>query len=106
VDVLASAADARRLIATLGAEPGRSGGTDLFRSPVFAKVGGLPLPVDVMGGFEVRGREGWAPVWPATRVRIGEVFVPELAEQARIYRLFGRPKDLARAARLEALAST
>jgi hypothetical protein len=104
VDVLTGEADARRLIAALGAAPLPADGTPLFRSTVFAQIRSTPVAVDVMGGFEVRTAAGWTRVWPATRVAVGGVFIPDAAEQARICRLFGRPKDLARAARLEAIA--
>lgn len=65
-----------------------------FRSLDFARYETPWGPVEVMGGLQVRGeplviREAAGPVPPA-------------AEQLRILRLFGRPKDLAKAARLEA----
>ncbi|WP_293680093.1 hypothetical protein [uncultured Phenylobacterium sp.] len=52
-------------------------------------------PVEVMGGLKVRGRLLDAP---------GPI--PSAADQLRILRLFGRPKDLAKAAQLEAWLAT
>ncbi|HEY0647792.1 hypothetical protein [Phenylobacterium sp.] len=62
-----------------------------FRSEDFARYVTPWGPVEVMGGLRIRGRllEMVAPI-------------PTSAEQLRILRLFGRPKDLERAARLEA----
>jgi hypothetical protein len=62
-----------------------------FRSDDFARYVTRWGPVEVMGGLKVRGRllELSAPI-------------PSAAEQLRILRLFGRPKDLAKAGRLEA----
>ena len=62
-----------------------------FRSEDFARYVTPWGPVEVMGGLKVRGR--------LLDVSGG---VPPAAEQLRILRLFGRPKDLAKAARLEA----
>lgn len=80
-----------------------------FRS-VYARFVHFPLPVEVMGGLEVR-RNG---SWEALAVRESEVAVvdgfevrvPALAEQIRILRLFGRDKDLAKAALAETRART
>lgn len=57
-----------------------------------------------MGGFEVRGPEGWCAVQPVTRQPIDwegiALFVPARAELVALLRRFGRAKDLARAALL------
>jgi hypothetical protein len=54
-----------------------------------------------MGDFEVRTGEVWRRVEPTTReprtVAGRTLFVPSRRELAGILRLFGRPKDLARA---------
>jgi hypothetical protein len=62
-----------------------------FRSDDFARYDTPWGPVEVMGGLKVRGRLLDVPRG-----------VPSAADQLRILRLFGRPKDLARAQRLEA----
>lgn len=62
-----------------------------FRSADFARYLTPWGPVEVMGGLKVRGRLLDVPVG-----------VPPAAEQLRILKLFGRPKDLDKAARLEA----
>lgn len=103
VDLLVSERDARRLIGVWRAEVAPPSSSDLFRSRIFAKVGVAPLPIEIMAGFEVRTGEGWRPVRPRTRLAVRGVFVPTAAEQVEICRLFGRPKDLARIAALEAL---
>ncbi|MBU1376302.1 MAG: hypothetical protein KKE02_13760 [Alphaproteobacteria bacterium] len=62
-----------------------------FRSDDFARYETPLGPVEVMGGLRVRGRllDVTGPI-------------PSGNEQLRILRLFGRPKDLAKAATLEA----
>lgn len=62
-----------------------------FRSEDFARYETPWGPVEVMGGLRVRGRllDVSGPLPPA-------------AEQLRVLRLFGRPKDLAKAAIVEA----
>ena len=62
-----------------------------FRSQDFARYATPWGPVEVMGGLHVRGR----------RLDVAGP-IPTGAEQLRILRLFGRPKDLEKAARLEA----
>jgi hypothetical protein len=110
VDLLTSEADAHRLLARLGASPAAAGGSALFRSRVFGRATGLPLPVEVMAGFEVREGQGWTAVAPKTRLAIdwsgGPLHIPSAAEQAALCRRFGRPKDLLRAAALERLAKS
>lgn len=62
-----------------------------FRSADFARYLTPWGPVEVMGGLKVRGRalDLSGPI-------------PSAAEQLSLLRLFGRPKDLAKAQRLEA----
>jgi hypothetical protein len=101
IDVMMGASDARRVLQSLGVAPEAPGGSELFRSAVFGHWLGLPIPVDVMGDFEVRTGEVWRRVEPTTReprtVAGRTLFVPSRRELAGILRLFGRPKDLARA---------
>jgi len=94
LDVVTSIDGARRLRAAWAewldaAEPKAPDGP--FRSEDFACYGTPWGPVEVMGGLRVRGRplDVTGPI-------------PSAAEQLRILRLFGRPKDLAKAERLEA----
>jgi len=65
-----------------------------FRSQDFARYETPLGPVEVMGGLAVQGKP----------LIIGETIgpIPTAAEQLRILRLFGRPKDLTKAAVLEA----
>lgn len=62
--------------------------------------------IEVMGDLQLRTGEGWRPVTVRAieRRRFGgvDVALPTAAEQLRILREFGRPKDLAKAERLEA----
>ena len=67
-----------------------------FRSEDFARYETLWGPVEVMGGLKVRGE----PL--VIGARHADLPIPSASEQLRILRLFGRPKDLAKAAQLEA----
>ncbi|MET0272671.1 MAG: hypothetical protein ABW360_06740 [Phenylobacterium sp.] len=103
VDLLASAADARRLAALWGVTPAPPAPNPLFRSEIYFQWMEPPLPVDVMAGFQVRGPDGWRPLRPVSRVAAGGVFIPSVAEQIDILGLFDRPKDRERAVALRAL---
>lgn len=101
VDVLMSVRDAKEMLGRAGC-PHRPGqGTSLFRSEVFGIWSAPPLPVEIFGGFEFAGAEGWTPVIPKTRHRVEldgrALFVPAVAELQEMLIGFGRPKDLARA---------
>lgn len=94
LDVVTGVDGAGRLRAAWGAwldpsEPKAPDGP--FRSDDFARYVTPWGPVEIMGGLKVRGRalDVAAPI-------------PSAAEQLRILRLFGRPKDLAKAEQLEA----
>ena len=83
--------------------PAMPSGSDRFRSdPYFQFQPKRGLPIDFMGGLEVLSNDTWIRlhIESCIAVTIGnaKLFVPTLEEQAAILRLFGRPKDLARAA--------
>jgi hypothetical protein len=108
VDLIVSERDARVLVTVWGARPIEAAPSPLFRSKLFAKAQVAPLPIEIMAGFEAFSDGAWSPVAPASRLAIpwrgGALYTPSPAEQAAICRRFGRPKDLARVALLEALA--
>lgn len=108
VDLIVSERDATTLLAQWRAEPLAAAPSPLFRSRIFAKAIVAPLPIEIMAGFEAFSDGAWAPVVPATREPVSwrgrTLFTPSAGEQAAICRRFGRPKDLARVALLEALA--
>jgi hypothetical protein len=103
VDLLCSAGDADRLIATwreqvdAAYKPHDDG---RFRSR-FARFSHLPMPLEVMGDLQVHIGANWRPV----RVEVSQqvwcdgyaVPIPIWKEQIRILHLFGRDKDLAKA---------
>ncbi len=112
LDVLTTAAGAERLEAAWRAwrEPAYAPDPEAgFRSR-FSRYRAPEGAVEVMGDLELRAADGW------TRVEVraiesrpfagGDVPLPTAAEQLRILRQFGRAKDLARAARLEAWLAT
>jgi hypothetical protein len=107
VDILASARDARALIEALHGDLTDDPGEGLFRSRVFGQILTPPVPVDVMAEMDVRDGGDWTAVTFQTRLPVdvdgATVFIPTVSEQIANCRLFGRPKDLERAARLETL---
>lgn len=108
IDVLCSRDDALRLQAAWAVHADgvyRPQDDACFRS-TFARFTHLPMPLEVMGDLDVMTPEGWRPlrVLEDAAVDVGghAIRVPTLAEQQRIFLLFGRPKDLAKAARVAA----
>ena len=82
-------------------------GNSRFRSdPYFQFCPDGGLEIDFMGALQVKTEEGWVDLRIESIVQIAcgsvTLFVPSIAEQGRILRLFGRPKDLARAALIAA----
>ena len=108
VDVLVSRADADALM-TLWADRREAthvpADGDRFRSR-FARYRFPGLPVEVMGGLEVFGADGWQPLHIRETVHVElaglRVPVPSVAEQLRALACFGRPKDHQRATVLSA----
>lgn len=107
VDVLMSPQDAKRVLASQGIIDFGDGGTDRFRSGVYGKLNVAPLPIDILAGFDVNRDGSWVPVCFSVPLRVdlptATVYVPQLEELIALFRLCGRPKDLDRAAKLEAL---
>ncbi|WP_404547948.1 nucleotidyltransferase family protein [Dyella jejuensis] len=109
VDVLASSADAERLMAlwqSLRDTRFVPAGAERFRSR-FARFHFPGLPVEVMGDLQLRGSQGWQPVQVKEIVQVAvagvPVPIPARGEQIRMLESFGRPKDLLRIQRLRAL---
>ena len=107
VDLQLAPQDAMKLLRENHGARLDDGGNERFRSEVFGRIEIGPLPIDVLGGFQVVRNGRWEAVEPATRVAIptpvGHIFVPARLELAAITRSLGRPKDLARARMLDAL---
>lgn len=108
IDVLASKRDADAFIARHGdllERDHRPAGDERFRSR-FARFRFAPLPVEVMGGLQVRRGDAWMPVRiEATRMVdcAGAVVpIPTPDEQLRLFEWFGRDKDIDKARRLRA----
>ena len=108
IDVLASERDADAFIARHGdslERDYRPAGEERFRSR-FARFRFAPLPVEVMGGLQVRRGDAWMPVRiEATRMVdcAGAVVpIPTSDEQLRLFEWFGRDKDIDKARRLRA----
>jgi hypothetical protein len=103
VDLLLSERDARRLQDLWAGEPRLGAAPDSqFRSAVFARYAGAPLPIEAFGGFEMKVRGFWRTVTPLTREARGAVFTPSVAEQIALLEAMGRDKDRARIAALKA----
>lgn len=106
VDLLLARPDAERLAARLGATRIQGAG-ERFRSDFFAKAQTPDLRIEIMSGLEVRTAEGWRCVSPRTQALVAwephPLPLPDRGELIEICRLFGRPKDLERATKLEQL---
>jgi hypothetical protein len=107
VDVLCAPRDARALLAALGGHVEPDPGEGLFRSAVFGRAPDQPILIEVMAGLEVRDGGDWAEAAFSSRRQVfvedTPLFVPDIRDHIALYRLFGRPKDLARVELLERL---
>lgn len=109
LDLLTSAADAQRLVELWPSRLDTAyvpAGADRFRSR-FARFRFPGMPLEVMGGLQLHGADGWQAVRVNHVVRVSvagvDVPIPARDEQIRILESFGRAKDLARAGMLRAL---
>jgi hypothetical protein len=107
IDVLMSARDIVELGSRLGIAADRDTPVDRIRSDIWLPWKAWPLCVDFTAGLQVRAEEGWIAIAPGTREAVQvegrTLYVPSRAELIEILRLFGRPKDLARAEALTRL---
>lgn len=107
IDVLAQETDARAVLDRAGIAAAAGAGSERFRSAVLGRIAGGALPIEVMGGLSLHsGSAGWEPLSLRTREPVllagATLWVPARAELIELLRRFGRDKDLARAALLEA----
>ena len=111
VDVLTSRADAEALM-TQWASRRESAfvpdDSDRFRSH-FARFRFPGAPVEVMGDLEFHAGARWQAVLPGRLVLVGvnglAVPVPSIDDQIRLFKSFGREKDMRRADALRALTA-
>lgn len=107
VDVLLSEEDAARILPSMDIDVQSGPEHPDFRSSIFGTWTKPPLPVEFMAGFHYRLGSEWLRVEPQTRQLVAaggvEVFVPCRTELRCLLERFGRPKDIERARRLEAL---
>lgn len=96
VDVLCSERDALAVVARLGLSMAAGGADPLFASAVFARWEVLPLAVEFMAGFRVRGAAVALITRELVRVAGGVVAVPSREELRGLLVRFGREKDLVR----------
>lgn len=101
IDIALPTHAALRLSTLFGWKNYADGQSDRFRSDVILRPNFGPVPVELLGGFQVRGKVDWVTIdcSQAEGIPIGEhtVFVPTLERLADIFRLCGRAKDVARA---------
>jgi hypothetical protein len=103
IDVVSTKRTLDKLLMKAGTGPVVPKPNALFRSDPFGRiVREGALDIEVQGDLEVCIDGEWRPLVISTReaVQVGRhhIYVPALAEQADIFKLFGRPKDLAKAA--------
>lgn len=110
LDVLTTRRDAEALIDQWQGQLDKAhapAGADRFRSH-FARFRFTDLPLEIMGGLELFGANGWEPVQVGKTMTVEvaglHVPIPVVTEQVRVLESFGRPKDLQRAALLKSLS--
>lgn len=104
IDIVTSTDTAAQLAEKYALPDQSNSASKLFRSDVFVRPDFGPIPVEVMGGFEIYRDGLWVPVTAAQfqKVSISGQTV-NLASRHRlkeIFELCGREKDLTRAGRL------
>jgi hypothetical protein len=108
IDLLLGEEDARALIkswAHLTPTPAPVEDS-LFRSRVFARFVGAPLPIEAMAGFSIRYDGLWRDITPGRRrVAVGGLMVQPVDDQIALLELMNRPKDRLRIDALRRIAS-
>jgi hypothetical protein len=107
LDVVASSACIRRVLERVGIAEIEPSAHDKFRSIPYQRIQ-VPdgMDIELMGNLQVHDGSLFCPFVLTSRipVEVAEaiVFIPSIAEQIAVLRLFGRDKDLAKAMMLEA----
>ncbi|WP_078057924.1 hypothetical protein [Rhizobium rhizosphaerae] len=108
IDVILSQETAAALAARHGWSNQADGTSALFRSAVLLRPDFGPIPVELLGGFQIRTQDGWTAVESggSQPMRLGgeTLHVAEARRLSALFRLCGRPKDIRRAAMLDARA--
>ena len=107
IDVMVSRRDARMLLASAPFMDRTDGGTEKFRSSLYATLDLPGLPIDIFADFEICRHGHWSRVLPATRLSLeieaGLVYTASIREQLAITKALDRAKDASRIAKLQAL---
>ena len=105
IDVVASGECLHRLLGRMNIAAVKPRQHERFRSNPYQRIV-LPgqTPIELMGNLEVDTGGGFQPLVIHGRKKVSiegmPLFIPPVAEQIEIFRLFGRDKDLAKAALL------
>jgi hypothetical protein len=108
VDVFGSTETMNAFVKSFGCELSEAPDHHQFRSMPYQRIA-LPdsTPIEVMGGLEVLNNGQWQKLLITTRIEISgfgaPLWIPTVEEQIAIFEMFGRPKDLEKAAVLAAL---
>jgi hypothetical protein len=107
IDVISTKRTLDRLLNSAGSVQALPKPDERFRSDPFGRiVGEGALDIEVQGDLEVCVDGNWQRLEIVTRqaIHVGNVrvFLPSLTEQSTISALFGRPKDLVKAALIKA----
>jgi hypothetical protein len=108
VDVFGSTETMNAFVKSFGSERFEAPDHHQFRSMPYQRIA-LPdfTPIEVMGGLEILNNGQWQKLSITTRIEISgfgaPLWIPSVEEQIAIFEMFGRPKDLAKAAVLAAL---
>ncbi|WP_265570392.1 hypothetical protein [Sphingomicrobium nitratireducens] len=105
IDILLAEPDAEPLFARLGLQNIAGDGHEQFRSHFYGHWTRPPVRVEFMAGLEVRHGDHWGRVFIESRkeirVRDMPLYVPGRREIQALLHMFGRDKDIRRAASLD-----
>lgn len=98
VDVVMADSDVHQLLTAFGVEANPTRPSPQFRSAAFSRIE-IPsgLPLEIMGGFQVKRDNGWVDIWPVETLPVScgqaSLQVASPAALAGLFQMFDRPKD-------------
>ena len=109
IDVVASGACLRRVLARAGIPEAAPKPHPQFRSSPYQRIETYgAAPIELMGDLHAQKAAKFMRIVFDHRMELtiggSTIFIPSIAEQIALFRLFGRDKDLAKAALLEKFA--